>query len=458
MSQIEITSPSLPISPPPVPPTEIAATPPKPKSKLPLLVVVLLITVLGLSSYIAYDKFLATKTITPLTPSPSPTETSAKENDPTSTWQTYTDDKYHFSFKYPPRFNIAKDQFSTTPEGHLQFATNEKADMFTIDVVSFSGTRNEFIERYTTNDPTTNIIMTTISAQTPLGEIVKTGNENYTLYKYVNHYDQTINPGAIDITTYTAFLVPDNTGVIFRLNNTSDNAGETTQILQTFKFTEKSATYPILNLHGTLQDFLVKNCNPGNPQSISLDVLPFTLNQSTLKTTPQPNGITAYCNSTEPEKISHAILNISLSNNQWLLIHDNGSQELGHGGPPFIGLIGKTILDEDSTKIGAYATGGEGPTLLGEIGIGLRGIKEFRTLDNNPVYISLSQTGVESTDPRLLDYLRPFTKESGFDKPEVIWDSDLENNLINFFFANPQTTEITAINNLKQKLNSINPK
>ncbi len=229
---------SVPSSPPSVPSVIPPPIQKETSSKTIVLIALLVLIILGLSSYIAYDIFFANKTIVAPSPSPrSDSEDPEQSRGTTATWETYTDDKYHFAFKYPPRFSLVKDQFSVTPEGHLQFATNTKTDMFTIDAVPFSGTRNEFMEKYTTNDPTTNITLTTLNVQTPLGEIVKTGNEDYTLYKYTNHYDQTINPGAIDITTYTAFLVPDNTGVIFRLNNTSDNAIETTQILQTFKFT-----------------------------------------------------------------------------------------------------------------------------------------------------------------------------------------------------------------------------
>ena len=136
MSQIEITSPSLPISPPPVPPTAVPATPPKPPSRFPLLIGLLVLIILGLSSYITYMKFtdsavsnydecvtITGSRIQESNPSTCITPTGKRftqiieepqnkydlgnplNPDPTTNWQTYQDNKNGFSFKYPSNWN-----------------------------------------------------------------------------------------------------------------------------------------------------------------------------------------------------------------------------------------------------------------------------------------------------------------------------------------------------------------
>jgi len=76
---------------------------------------------------------------------------------------------------------------------------------------------------------------TNLNVSTVLGDLVKQDNPSIAVYKYVNHYDQKVNPGAQDIITYTVFLVQNNKGFIIRASNMFDNLTEIIQLVSSIK-------------------------------------------------------------------------------------------------------------------------------------------------------------------------------------------------------------------------------
>lgn len=213
---------------------------------LPVIIIVILIGVLG---YFIYQNTQLQKNGGNLTaPSVIPTVNSPKSSltlNSTANWKTYTDPKYNYSFKYPTRYEIEKPMFEALPEGEVSFNAGSKADSFWIDAVSFNGTLDQFVSKYTAYDPVPKVVMTNLNVSSPLGELVNQNDTTIRLYKYTNHYDQNINPEAKDIINYTGFIVSGNFGYILRSENGADNLFEIDQILSTFKFLVQSTPNPV---------------------------------------------------------------------------------------------------------------------------------------------------------------------------------------------------------------------
>jgi hypothetical protein len=93
---------------------------------------------------------------------------------------------------------------------------------------------------------------------------------------------------------------------------------------------------------------------------------------------------------------------VQLQDNSTLNIYDKDSNELGHGGPPFLGRFGEEIYHKDNITISAYPMYGEGPSLLGSLGIALRGQKEFTTQSGDIYYVNNTITGIPGDDPRII--------------------------------------------------------
>ena len=232
--------PETPVAPPSALPVETNTPTPvqeSPKKGSPLMIIAIIlafVAVLAVVVYVFSAKLFAPQpTPTPVavvTPSPTP--------DVTANWKTYTDEKYGYSFKYPIRYNLVKPTLEAQPEGEIIFNAGSKEDLFMIDATSFSVTLDQFIKKYAVYDSGAKIIETNLNVNTPLGDIVNQDSiaNSARLYKYVNHYDQSVNPGAKDIISYTAFFVSNNFGYILRSSNVSDNLIEFNQILSTFNF------------------------------------------------------------------------------------------------------------------------------------------------------------------------------------------------------------------------------
>jgi len=224
------------------PQTPVDSTPvqsQKNKKSLVLMIIIHLIAVVVIGYLIYQNIQLKTQIIkSEPTPIASLTPTVLPSTDPTVDWKTYNDTKFNFSFKFPIRYKIEKPTQEAVPEGEFGFNAGSKEDRFWIDAVFFSGTLEQFVSKYTAYDSGAKIIMTNLNVSTPLGESVNQGNTAIHLYKYINHYDQNVNPGAKDIISYTGFFVSNNFGYILRSVNVTDNLPDFVQILSTFKFTQ----------------------------------------------------------------------------------------------------------------------------------------------------------------------------------------------------------------------------
>lgn len=169
-------------------------------------------------------------------PQNSPVPTVATV-DSTVDWEVFTDDKLGFSFKHPSRYSLVNPVpgGDTPNEGSYTFNAGSKEDMFLFDVTPFVGTVDEFVKKYTSLESANGLMYTNLNVSTVLGDSVKQDNSSIAVYKYINQYDQNVNPGAQNINTYTIFLVQNNYGFIVRASNTFDNLSEITQIATSIK-------------------------------------------------------------------------------------------------------------------------------------------------------------------------------------------------------------------------------
>lgn len=114
VEQNPVTQPTEPIIPPPVIPDL-----PKPKSKLlPILLIILLIILMGVGGLFIYKSYFSKPTTQPINNS---TTQPVSTPDPTIDWQTYTNDKLGFSFKYPKELTNIVDKLNvyTSEEGSI---------------------------------------------------------------------------------------------------------------------------------------------------------------------------------------------------------------------------------------------------------------------------------------------------------------------------------------------------
>lgn len=211
----------------------------------------------------------------------------------------------------------------------------------------------------------------------------------------------------------------------------------------------------------TFQQFLSDNCQPGNPQYLSPEKLFLDLTGK-LKPTVRQGSQSVICTSVDPNlaKIVSGYLSVSTIDNT-LIIYDGESEELGHGGAPFLGFWGQSIYTDDDMRIGAYFNFGSGPALLGELPLTIRGEKKFTTIFKNPVFVNLNLPAIAADDPRLIESLKPYAEDTEFDSPELtkataaVYDS-----IINQFFGTnlkPGTPEFLALEEMKRALSSITP-
>ena len=181
-----------------------------------IILVLLIITVVGSGIYLS--KGFQPKQVAKSTPTPLPTETSAKAGDPTASWKTYTG-KY-FSFRYPFDW-IVKDNKNPNFISELENITlTKKIPDKNVDQEIIIGVRNN------TNKPEF-----TIESYANKETIIIDGVKGTVSNGY---------GGAAGIVYKISFIATKNNEEYYLIgNNYLDNSHtEFYQILSTFKFTD----------------------------------------------------------------------------------------------------------------------------------------------------------------------------------------------------------------------------
>lgn len=221
-----------------------------------------------------------------------------------------------------------------------------------------------------------------------------------------------------------------------------------------------------LSMAGTLQDFMKENCKPGNPPYIDIQQLPVSVDTNIIEPFQAEGVESVYCSSAVNYSlpIQDGYLVIRQDSSNGINIYDDQSKEGGHGGAPFLGSFGQKIFDENGILITAWLGGGDGPQILGQVGIALRGVKQFATKDGHPIYVNYSLTGIPGSDQRLIDRLTPYSSIDpalGLDEPTVNYDPTTSVKIIDYFFGetpNSISPEGQALKKLRTILSGVKAK
>ncbi len=209
-----------------------------------------------------------------------------------------------------------------------------------------------------------------------------------------------------------------------------------------------------------LQDFLSENCKKVGTSDayfygFKSDSLPFTYDESHIKPDLR-NGSYFTCGDYEPKR-----RNGYIPLGEDVKIYDNDSEELGHGGPNFLGEYGKEIENKNNIKL-LVSFGGlphEEGTLLEDITVNARGIKTIKN-QNGEFYIITNSEVIPANDPRLLILLNKYSSDSKYDPSKKVlkMSETVENDIINQFFSNPSNLsnpEKEKVDKIRNTLDSI---
>lgn len=182
-----------------------------------------------------------------------------------------------------------------------------------------------------------------------------------------------------------------------------------------------------------LQELLGKHCSKNDP-SMRTNDLPILINQSII----QVEKIIVEC----AAGYSKAYATIYFDNKR-LFIYDDFSEELGHGGVPYLGSEGTPIIETRDIKITFYLSGGSGGHIVGESSVVGRGEKKIFLSSGQIIYVNFSEFLIKEDDPRLVKLLKKYAESLTEDRPEELYinkegyDKDIFTN----FFSNLSKTE-----------------
>jgi len=217
---------------------------------------------------------------------------------------------------------------------------------------------------------------------------------------------------------------------------------ETTTTTNTSTTVTTPAGYPVLKL--SLQEIINTKCeeveiNGGYSSFIFYSYFPFQLSSNTNITipTPKPNEKEGVCITGEylenKGAISFAYKNIN-GDQKSALIHDEYSEELGHGGSPFYGQIGDVIKEGDDFIISAFLTctdmcGGSVDEYSAHVRI--RKILKFK--GGEEIYINSDLTLFGQGNTTFKTYLNQNLEN--YNGTMVVDDEKAQDNFVKYFFA-----------------------
>lgn len=223
-----------------------------------------------------------------------------------------------------------------------------------------------------------------------------------------------------------------------------------------------------LPISGNFQEFFQKVCTN---DTVSIDQLPFKFDTA-LQIQPLPQDRTksgmALCvkDFTQPER-GGGYIQIPLANNRWLTIYDEQSVEGPHDSTPSLGTVGEVFEESTATKLNAFIPFNNGPAIMGELPLWIRGTKSFFTQTGQTVSVNINLEAIAKDDPRLLAFWQPFGQAvsiEGFppDQRELSFTQTnglFLNTVQNFFKpVAANTGEAKAVEQVKNELKMVQAK
>lgn len=219
-------------------------------------------------------------------------------------------------------------------------------------------------------------------------------------------------------------------------------------------------------LKETFQQILEKNCKKiGNESSyfygIDPDNLPISIDPSVITIVLREKG-TVVC--AGPDTPGHGYVFIEVQEGNVLYLYDKNSEELGHGGPPFLGSYGNIMEEAGDIKLTVYLQGGHtGPGFeVGIIPVVARGEKRLRLSNGETIFVNTERTVIKADDPRLVNFLNQNSVEfdlGGGEITRIYEGTDKE--MVGRFFSDMaalESPEKEKIDEIKRVLNAITAK
>lgn len=203
------------------------------------------------------------------------------------------------------------------------------------------------------------------------------------------------------------------------------------------------------------QDILNKSCKSyDNFSGIELEKLPIKLNTDKIKIIYKYEKQGVFLCWQIPNNSSYVSIrytdNLLEDSENLLNIYDENSEELGHGGYPYLKQVGKTIKSNDYIKLNIYLNVSEIGTAIGRSGVMLRGEKTLTLPNGETIFVNTTREIIRADDPQLITLLKkyaqnpkePFTTE----KEKIVDDREgAETEIINIFFGDPQNMRATEL-------------
>lgn len=143
----------------------------------------------------------------------------------------------------------------------------------------------------------------------------------------------------------------------------------------------------------------------GKVSKIDLDKLPLSFGQDLVIDRKDPLAV--FCTNSEIDK---GLVSIKYNADYRMEIYDKNSEDLGHDGPPTMGPFGAAYDDKSNPKLYVYLgmpSGGD--SIVGEIPIYLRGLKEIKLKNGETIYVVTHRMMVDAADPKLIAFLKKHT-------------------------------------------------
>ena len=164
---------------------------------------------------------------------------------------------------------------------------------------------------------------------------------------------------------------------------------------------------------GLFQETLSQNCyevsdNNMKVITISLSTLPLTFDKNVLVI--QDDLFSATCQGNQ----GNDYVSIKYDADHTMRVYDDESEELGHGGPSFLGPIGTLIKNQGDVDIYAYLVApGVGDAYIGEAPLYIRGIKKIKIGNSFYFYVSTDRLMLNGEDDVWVSYLDKYSTPAG---------------------------------------------
>jgi hypothetical protein len=222
---------------------------------------------------------------------------------------------------------------------------------------------------------------------------------------------------------------------------------------------------PTFIMTESFQDILQKNCKMvdlgkgASVEAIKESLLPVAVDSQKLNAKYTVPG-SLICSGGDPNaKDDYVLVELQDKTYQTFInIYTSESQELGHGGPAYLGSFETIVKKEGNLTYSIMLSGSEGPTFTDTASVVIKAEKALKLSNGEILYVNAIEDAIPDGDPRLIEFLDKYAVDSDFEPGKrEISNVDMEEVKAKFF-ANQTTlgqSEKNAMAALKTKLDGV---